>query len=53
MIDLMRFNKHFGLNYKKLKGSINGFKYSILKVDNSIIYFNKESYTIRICNLNK
>ena len=52
MINLKRFNKHYGLNYKKIKGSINGFKYAILKVDNSIIYFNKESYKIRIHNLN-
>ena len=51
MIDIKRFNHCYGLNYKKLKGSMNGYKYAILKVDNSIIYFNKETYKIRICNL--
>ena len=51
MIDIKRFNHCYGLNYKKLKGSINGYKYAILKADNSIIYFNKETYQIRICNL--
>ena len=51
MININRFNKCYGLDYKKLKGSINGHKFVILKVDNSIIYFNKETYQIRICNL--
>ena len=51
MIDIKRFNYCYGLDYKNLKGSINGYKFVILKVDNSIIYFNKETYKIRICNL--
>ena len=51
MIDINRFNYYYGLDYKKLYGCINGYKFAILKVDNSIIYFNKETYKIRICNL--
>ena len=51
MIDIKCFNDYYGLDYKKLKGSINGYKFAILKVDNSVIYFNKETYKIRICNL--
>ena len=51
MIDVKRFNKYYGLDYKELKGSINGYKFAILKLDNSIIYFNKETYKIRIYNL--
>ena len=51
MINIKRFNKCYGLDYKKLKGCINGYKFAILKVDNSIIYFNKETYKIRIFNL--
>ena len=51
MIDIKRFNDYYGLNYKELKGSINGHKYAILKVDNSIIYFNKKTHYIKVCNL--
>ena len=51
MINIKRFNHSYGLNYKNLKGSINGHKFVILKADSSIIYFNKETYQVRICNL--
>ena len=51
MIDIKRFNHCYGLDYKKLKGCINGHKFVILKADNSIIYFNKKTYQVRICNL--
>jgi len=45
MIDLNRLNKYLGTNFKRLKGCINGFKYVIISVDNSLVYFDK--------NLNK
>ena len=51
MIDIKRFNHCYGLNYKELIGSINGDKFVILRLDNSIIHFNKETYKIRIYNL--
>ena len=43
MIDLIRFNQYWGFNYKVYNGSINGHKYAILSLDDSIIYFNKET----------
>ena len=43
MIDLIRFNQYWGFNYKVYNGSINGYKYVIMSLDNSIIYFNKET----------
>ena len=42
MIDLNRLNKYLGTNFKRLKGSLNGFKYVIISVDNSLVYFDKD-----------
>ena len=42
MININRLNKHLGTNFKKYYGSFNGFKYVVIRLDNSMIYFNKE-----------
>ncbi len=54
MVDLKRLNKHLGTNFKRLNGYINGLKFVIIKVDNFLIYFNKDlnKWTL-IHNLNK
>ena len=54
MVDLKRLNKYLGTDFKKLNGHINGLKFVIIKVDNFLIYFNKDlnKWTL-IHNLNK
>ena len=54
MININRLNKYLGTNYKKYKGCFIGLKYIAIKLDSSIIYFNKDlqAYT-KIYNLNK
>lgn len=42
MIDLNRLNKYLGTNFKRLNGSINGFKYVVIAVDDSLVYFDKD-----------
>ena len=42
MIDLNRLNKYLGSNFKRLNGCINGFKYVVIAVDNSLVYFDKD-----------
>ena len=43
MIDLIRFNKYWGFNYKVYNGYINAYKYVILSLDNSLVYYNKKT----------
>ena len=52
MININRLNKHLGTNFKIYYGSFNGLKYVVIRLDNSMIYFNKElnKYT-KIINL--
>ena len=42
MIDLNRFNKYLGTDFKVLKGCINGLKYVVIAVDNSLVYYDKD-----------
>ena len=53
MINIHRLNKHLGTNYKKYYCCFNAFKYVVIRLDNSIIYFNKDlkQYT-KIKNIN-
>lgn len=43
MIDLIRFNQYWGFDYKVYNGYINAYKYVILSLDNSLVYYNKKT----------
>ena len=53
ILNLNQFNKFHGTNYKKELGNINGFKYIIIKLDNTLAYYDKITQITTFYNLKR